>query len=86
MIVAKTLEITRGTKDLVLSSLSMISTANITPAMGVLKEAASPPAAPQASKIFTPFVGSFSQPANMDPAAAPICTMGPSRQRSLRKR
>ncbi len=50
--VAKTELMTRGMKERVFSSSRINSTENSTPAIGVLKVAAIPPEAPQATRIF----------------------------------
>ncbi len=62
-----------------LTSTSISSTANRTPPMGVLKVAAMPAPAPAASRVTRCQGGSFIHWPRVDPKAAPIWAIGPSR-------
>jgi hypothetical protein len=50
-----------------------------TPAIGALKVAEMPPAAPQATRTRSRDSGTFVHWPSVEPSAEPICTIGPSR-------
>ena len=68
-----------GAKEPILKSPRMISRAKTAPAIGVLKAAAIPPAAPHAARRRSRIVEAPRSCPNAEPRAAPICTIGPSR-------
>ena len=76
--VAATEEITMGVSREGAKSPRMTSAANRVPAMGALKVAAIPAAAPQATRVRSLRSPRFSNCPMLDPRAEPICTMGPS--------
>ena len=68
-----------GTSVLTLISCSMISTAKSSPPMGVLKVAATPPAAPAAISVMRCQTGIRMIWPSVEPREEPIWMMGPSR-------
>ena len=66
-------------KDFTLKLPRMTSRAKITPAIGALNVAATPPAAPQATRLRTRSSDIFIIWPNAEPIVEPICTIGPSR-------
>ncbi|MCR4404715.1 MAG: hypothetical protein NUW06_05500 [Candidatus Acetothermia bacterium] len=76
--VPKTEAITRGTNERVLNSRRISSTAKRTPAIGVLKVAATAAAAPQPTRTLRSWEPSRRSWPRAEPAAEPIWTIGPS--------
>ncbi len=68
-----------GEKVFMVKSPKITSRAKITPAMGALNTADMPAAAPHPTSILTRSPDSLNIWPMVDPTAAPICTMGPSR-------
>ena len=64
---------------MIAKSPNSISRANIEPAIGALNVPAIPAAAPQATKVRNCDPRTFINCPKVDPAAEPICTIGPSR-------
>jgi hypothetical protein len=77
--VATTEEITIGPSCATAKLPTMISAANRAPAMGALKVAATPAAAPQPTIVRSWLAGTRSSWPIEEPSADPIWTMGPSR-------
>ena len=67
-----------GVKPTIVYSIRITSIAKITPARGVLKEAAIPAAAPQATKVRILLLGKCKVCPIKLALAAPKCTLGPS--------
>ncbi len=76
---AVTADTTTMPKERAAKSRSTISIANTTPARGALNVAAIPPAAPQATSSRCRSSATRTRVPRVEPSAAPICTMGPSR-------
>ena len=76
---AVTEETTTMPNDWAVKSPRISSIAKNTPASGALNVAAMPPAAPQATSTFIRASGTFRTRPKVEPRAAPICTIGPSR-------
>ena len=72
-------DIRSGMKSGMVISVSNTSTAKITPAMGQLKTAAIPEAAPQARSNTLSLSPNPSRVATLEPMAEPVITMGASR-------
>jgi hypothetical protein len=68
-----------GLSEATAKSPRMISTAKSAPAIGPLKVAAIPAAAPQPTRVRSWRGGAFNKRPSQDAAAAPIWTIGPSR-------
>ena len=79
MTFAVTDETTRTPKASALNARRISSSPNRTPAIGALKVAEIPPAAPQATMRTSRVEGTRSHCPIEEPSADPICTMGPSR-------
>ena len=68
-----------GVNCVTAKSPTMISAAKMAPAIGALKVAEMPAAAPQATSVRIAVVSSFSHWPRVEPKAEPIWTIGPSR-------
>jgi len=79
MMVAVADAISKGMKEATVSSGSNTSKAKMTPAMGLLKTAEMPAAAPHAMKRLRKRGWARSSLATLEPIAEPVSTMGASR-------
>ncbi len=79
MVVAVTEESTTGEKVARPKSPKSTSTAKSAPAIGALKVAAIPAAAPQPTRVLCRMWGALSICARLEPMDEPIWTIGPSR-------
>lgn len=76
--VAVAVEISKGIKTGMETSANKTSIAKIVPAIGLLKTAAIPEAAPHASKRIFSLLPNFMKPPIFEPMADPVITMGAS--------